>query len=179
MSTWMFWAKRRLSGFMCSDLWFDGNVKSWLRYKLSTACRKWKYTPLTQRLHATNYTTFIAALLPRCEGGTYKHCFKNASYVISCLFSSPNKKWFIFLQNQNMSTSAQHKSHSFNETIILSTAYFCSRCLKIQKREVRGDKCCAVGPGWLTLWIMAQLLVLKCQLCQSRQWGVSILYWGM
>lgn len=146
-----FCTKARLNKFVFRFMIWWSNVKSWFHYELNTACHKWKYTPLTQRLYATNYT-FIAALWPRCEGGTNKQCFKNA-YVISCLFSSPNKKSFIFLQNQNISTSAQLKSHNFNETIIVSTVYFYSPCPSPEtwgdRRQVlyswfRVDWCCGL-----------------------------------
>lgn len=75
----------------------------------------------------------MAALLPRCEGGTYKHCFKNA-YVISCLFSSPNKKSFIFLQNQNIQLQQGFRDVISTRQLSWALFIFAVVVWKIQKR---------------------------------------------
>lgn len=105
------------------------NIKS--RFELCTACSKWKYTPLTGSVRPI---TFIEALLPRCQGGTYKHRFKHA-YVISCLFSSPNKKSFIFLQNQN--TELQWSLRDVISARQLSWALFVFAVVVWTSRNVR------------------------------------------
>lgn len=90
------------------------------------------HEPIKQRL-----------LQPCCQDvkvGTYKHSFKN-TYVISCRFSSPNKKSFIFFPSKpKHSTSVELKRRNFSETIIVSSVNFCSCCLKVQKREATGDE---------------------------------------
>lgn len=98
------------------------------------ACRKWKYTLSIQRLYATNYTTFIGALLPRCEGGTYKHCLCH----ILPFFRLQTKKSFIFLQNQNILLQLSLKATI--STRQLSWAPF----VFAENPETWGDKCYTV-----------------------------------
>ncbi len=117
--------KLHTSAQFCTEVWLNNFIL------------KWKHTPLIHRLHATNYTTFIAVPLPRCDGGTNKPGFKK--YLCHILPLLVSKQEIIYF-----SSKPKHFDFSAAQEPQFQRDNYRGQCLFLQSLsenpEAWGDK---------------------------------------